>query len=84
MNLTYFSPLLAQMAPEGLLLMRIVGVLGLLILIPTGVLLWRKQDQWFSRCADTPSETSGGLLYGRVQTWLVYLGALHLALWFAL
>lgn len=84
MNLTYVSPIFAQMAPEGLFLLRILGVLALLILIPAGVILWRNQDRWFGRCADTPSETSGGLMYGSMQTWLVYLGALHFALWLAL
>jgi hypothetical protein len=77
-------PFLAKMTPEGLLVMRTIGVIGLLVLIPAGVLLWKKQDEWFGRCSDTPSETSGGLMYGRMHVWVLYIGALHLALWFAL
>lgn len=84
MNMIPFLPFLALMKPEGLLLMRIVGVIGLLVLIPAGFLLWKKQDEWFGRCEDTPSETSGGLMYGRMHVWVLYVGALHLALWFAL
>jgi hypothetical protein len=84
MNMIPFLPFLALMKPEGLLLMRIVGVIGLLVLIPAGFLLWKKQDEWFGRCDDTPSETSGGLMYGRMHVWVLYVGALHLALWFAL
>lgn len=84
MNMIPFLPFLALMKPEGLLLMRIVGVIGLLVLIPAGLLLWKKQDEWFGRCDDTPSETSGGLMYGRMHVWVLYVGALHLALWFAL
>jgi hypothetical protein len=79
-----FIPLLAAMAPEGLLLLRVLGVIATLVLIPVGVILWKNQDRWFGRCEDTPSETSGGLLYGRAQTWLVYVGAVHVALWLAL
>lgn len=84
MNMIPFLPFLALMKPEGLLLMRIVGVIGLLVLIPAGFLLWKKQDEWFGRCDDTPSETSGGLMYGRMHVWVLYVGALHLALWLAL
>jgi hypothetical protein len=84
MNMIPFLPFLALMKPEGLLLMRIVGVIGLLVLIPAGLLLWKKQDEWFGRSEDTPSETSGGLMYGRMHVWVLYVGALHLALWFAL
>ena len=84
MNLIQCFPLLAKMTPEGLLVMRTAGVIGLLVLIPAGVLLWKKQDEWFGRCGDTPSETSGGLMYGRMHVWVLYIGALHLALWFAL
>lgn len=78
-----FTPLFALMAPEGLIGLRIFGVLGLLVIIPLGVLLWRKQDQWFGRCDDTPNETSGSLGYGKAQSWLVYVGAVHLFLWLA-
>jgi hypothetical protein len=49
-----------------------------------GFLLWKKQDEWFGSGDETPSETSGGLMYGRMHVWVLYIGALHLALWFAL
>jgi len=84
MNVIQFLPFLAKMAPENLLLMRIVGVIGLLVLIPLGFLLWKKQDEWFGSGDETPSETSGGLMYGRMHVWVLYIGALHLAIWFAL
>lgn len=82
MNL-HFTPLFALMPAEGMFGLRILGFIGLAVLIPLGVLLWRKQDQWFGRCADTPNETSGSLGYGRAQSWLVYVGAMHLFLWLA-
>lgn len=69
------------MQPEGLFFLKVLGVFLLLVLIPLGVVLWRNQDRWFGRCADTPNETSGSLGYGRAQSWLVYVGAIHLALW---
>lgn len=84
MNPNSSSLLLAAMAPEGLILLRVLGVIALIALIPVGVMLWRNQHRWFGRCADTPSETSGSLGYGRAQTWLVYVGAVHIALWLAL
>ncbi len=75
------TPVLALMAPEGLIGLKILGVLFLIVLIPLGVVLWKNQDRWFGRCTDTPNETSGSLGYGRAQSWLVWVGALHLALW---
>lgn len=72
------------MAPEGLLFLRIVGICGLLLMIPLGILLWKNGDRWFGRCSDVTNETSGSLGYGRAQSWLVYLGAVHLFLWMAL
>ena len=80
----YLTPLFAVMAPEGLVGLKILGGLFLIVLIPLGVMLWRNQDRWFGRCTDTPNETSGSLGYGRAQSWLVYIGALHLALWLVL
>ncbi len=71
------------MSPEGLLGLKVIGVLGLIIIIPAGVILYRNQDRWFGRSSDTPSETSGSLVYGLAQTWLVYVGLLHLMLWLA-
>ena len=84
MDILHFSPLFAVMQPEALLLLRVVGAVVLLIMIPTGVMLYRNQDRWFGRCGDSPNETSGSLGYGRVQSWMAYLGILHLALWLAL
>lgn len=78
------TPVLALMAPEGLFFLKILGVFGLLVMIPLGMLLWKKGDQWFGRCGDVPNETSGSLGYGRAQSWLVYIGAVHLFLWMAL
>ncbi|MES2595712.1 MAG: hypothetical protein V4662_10275 [Verrucomicrobiota bacterium] len=80
----HFSPLLAAMAPEGLLLLRVLAVIALLIMIPFGVMLYKNQDRWFGHTADTATETSGSLGYGRAQAWLLYIGALHLALFIAL
>lgn len=77
------TPVLAAVAPEGLLLIKIVGVLGLLGMIPLGMMLWKNGDRWFGSSHDNPSETSGSLGYGRAQSWLVYLGAVHLFLWMA-
>ncbi|WP_395753394.1 hypothetical protein [Prosthecobacter sp.] len=77
------TPLFAVMSPEGLLGLKVIGVLGLIIIIPAGVILYRNQDRWFGRSSDTPSETSGSLVYGLAQTWLVYVGLLHLMLWLA-
>lgn len=75
------TPLFAVMSPEGLLGLKIIGIIGLLILIPLGILLYRNQDRLFGRSSDAPSENSGSLVYGLAQTWLVYVGLLHLALW---
>ncbi|WP_397386006.1 hypothetical protein [Prosthecobacter sp.] len=78
------APALAVMSPEGLLglkIIGIIGIIGLIILIPLGVLLYRNQDRLFGRSTDTPSETSGSLTYGLAQTWLVYVGLIHLTLW---
>lgn len=77
----YFTPVLATMSPEGLLGLKIIGIIGLIIIIPLGILLYRNQDRLFGRSSDTPSETSGSLTYGLAQTWLVYVGLLHLFLW---
>ncbi len=71
------------MSPEGMLGLKVIGVLGLIAIIPAGVILYRNQDRWFGRSSDTPSETSGSLVYGLAQTWLVYVGLLHLMLWLA-
>lgn len=75
------TPLLATMTSEGQLILKFIGVFGLVALIPAGILLFKNQDRWFGRHNDTPSETSGSLVYGLAQTWLVYVGLLHLALW---
>ncbi len=80
MNL-HLTPLFAVMSPEGLFGLKIIGILGLIVIIPLGVILYRNQDRWFGRSSDTPSETSGSLVYGLAQTWLVYVGLLHLVLW---
>ncbi|WP_395736591.1 hypothetical protein [Prosthecobacter sp.] len=77
------TPLFAVMSPEGMLGLKVIGVLGLIAIIPAGVILYRNQDRWFGRSSDTPSETSGSLVYGLAQTWLVYVGLLHLMLWLA-
>lgn len=77
------TPLLGLMAPEGLIGLRILGALGLLVMIPLGIYLWRNQDRWFGHSTDSSNETSGSLGYGKAQTWLVYIGALHLVLWLA-
>jgi hypothetical protein len=69
------------MSPEGIFGLKIIGILGLIALIPLGIVLFRNQDRWFGRSTDTPSETTGSLTYGLAQTWLVYVGLLHLALW---
>ena len=58
-----------------------IGILGLIVLIPAGVLLFKNQDRWFGRSGDGPSETRGSLTYGLAQTWLVYAGLFHLVLW---
>lgn len=78
------TPLFAVMSPEGLLGLKIIGILGLILIIPLGILLYRNQDRLFGRSSDTPSESSGSLTYGLAQTWLVYVGLLHLFLWLAL
>lgn len=75
------TPLLATMTSEGQLILKFIGVFGLLILIPAGIVLFKNQDRWFGRSSDTPSETSGSLVYGLAQTWLVYAGLMHLMLW---
>ena len=75
------APLFAVMSSEGLFGLKILGILGLIVLIPFGIILFRNQDRWFGRSTDTPSETTGSLTYGLAQTWLVYVGLLHLALW---
>ena len=77
----HLTPLFAVMSPEGLFGLKIIGILGLTLLIPLGVILFRNQSRWFGRSTDTPSETSGSLVYGLAQTWLVYVGLLHLVLW---
>ncbi len=77
----HLTPLFAVMSPEGLFGLKIIGILGLIALIPLGIVLFRNQDRWFGRSTDTPSETTGSLTYGLAQTWLVYVGLLHLALW---
>lgn len=83
MNTTalHLSPILALMPPEGLFFLKVLGVFLLLVLIPVGMMLWRNQERWFGRSSETPNETSGSLGYGAAQSWLVYVGALHLALW---
>lgn len=75
------TPLFAMMTSEGQLILKFVGVFGLTLLIPAGIVLFKNQNSWFGRSSDTPSETSGSLVYGLAQTWLVYVGLLHLALW---
>ncbi|GEP42721.1 hypothetical protein [Brevifollis gellanilyticus] len=80
----HFIPLLAAMAPEGLLLLRVLGALAFVILIPVGFMLFKNQDRWFGHTAEIPTETSGSLGYGRAQAWLLYIGAVHLALFLAL
>lgn len=82
-NILHFSPMLAAMRPDILVFLRVIGLIAFLVLIPVGVLLYRKQDQWFGRYSDSPHETSGSLGYGRMQCWLAYLGFLHLALYVA-
>jgi hypothetical protein len=77
------TPLFAVMSPEGLLGLKVIGVLGLIVMIPLGVILYKNQDRWFGQCEHTPNETSGSLGYGRAQSWLVYVGLLHLVLWLA-
>ncbi len=77
----HLTPLFAMMTAEGQLILKCVGLFGLTLLIPAGVVLYRNQDRWFGRSSDTPSETSGSLVYGLAQTWLVYVGLLHLLLW---
>ena len=76
----HLTPLFAVMSSEGLFGLKIIGILGLIALIPLGIVLFRNQDRWFGRSTDTPSETTGSLTYGLAQTWLVYVGLLHLAL----
>lgn len=75
------APVFAVMSPEGLLGLKIIGIIGLIIIVPLGILLYRNQDRLFGRSSETPSETSGSLTYGLAQTWLVYVGLLHLVLW---
>ena len=77
----HLTPLFAVMSPEGHLGLKIIGIIGLILLIPLGILLYRNQDRLFGRSSDTPSESSGSLTYGLAQTWLVYVGLIHLALW---
>lgn len=77
----YLTPVFAVMSPEGLLGLKIIGIIGLIIIVPLGILLYRNQDRLFGRSSETPSETSGSLTYGLAQTWLVYVGLLHLVLW---
>jgi hypothetical protein len=75
------TPVFAVMSAEGLLGLRIIGIFGLIVIIPLGMLLYRNQDRLFGRSSDAPTETSGSLVYGLAQTWLVYVGLLHLVLW---
>lgn len=79
----HLTPLFAVMSAEGLLGLRIIGIIGLIIIIPLGVVLYRNQDRLFGRSSDAPNETPGSLVYGLAQTWLVYVGLLHLMLWLA-
>jgi hypothetical protein len=69
------TPVFAVMSAEGLLGLRIIGIFGLIVIIPLGVLLYRNQDRLFGRSSDAPT------VYGLAQTWLVYVGLLHLVLW---
>ncbi len=77
----HLTPLIATMTAEGQLILKGVGVFGLILLIPAGIFLFKNQDRLFGRSSDTPSETGGSLTYGLAQTWLVYAGLLHLVLW---
>ncbi|WP_395745635.1 hypothetical protein [Prosthecobacter sp.] len=77
----HLAPLFATMSSEGQLVLKFIGVFGLIVLIPAGILLFKNQNRWFGRSGDTPSETSGSLTYGLAQTWLVYVGLMHLMLW---
>jgi hypothetical protein len=84
MNLQVDSLMIAAMSANGLMVLKLIGILGCLAMAPLGLWLYRNQRRWFGRCADTPSETSGGLYYGQAQAWLIYLGLVHLFLWLAL
>ena len=75
------TPLLATMTAEGQMILKGVGIFGLILLIPAGIVLFKNQDRWFGRSGDGPSETRGSLTYGLAQTWLVYAGLFHLVLW---
>ncbi len=77
----HLTPLYATMTAEGQLILKFVGVFGLILLIPAGIVLFKNQNRWFGRSSDPSSETSGSLTYGLAQTWLVYVGLLHLVLW---
>lgn len=77
----HLTPLIATMTAEGQMILKGVGIFGLILLIPAGILLFKNQDRLFGRSSDTPSETSGSLVYGLAQTWLVYAGLMHLVLW---
>lgn len=83
MDIHHFTPLFAVMQPGAQLMLRIVGIMGFLAMIPLGWVLIKNQDRWFGRSSDSPNETSGSLGYGKLQSWLAYLGVLHLFLWLA-
>ncbi len=75
------TPLFAMMSAEGQMILKGVGIFGLILLIPAGIFLFKNQDRLFGRNSETASETRGSLTYGLAQTWLVYAGLFHLVLW---
>ncbi len=83
MNLEHVT-LLAAMSAEGRFAFKIISLAAVFGTLALGMYFFKNQHIWFGKEADTPSDTSGGREYGRMQTWVLYWGMLAVFIFFAL
>ena len=63
---------------------KVLSILALLGTLALGGVLYKNQHRWFGVDAEVPSDSSGGRDYGRMQTWVFWLGMVIVFAFFAL
>ena len=76
--------LLAAISREDLYPFKVLAWLGLAGMMLVGVYFFKHQHRLFGVDPETPSDTSGGRDYGRMQTWVLWLGMVVVLAFFAL
>ncbi len=78
------AQMLAEMNRELTFPIKIFAIVGLIALIGVGIYFFINEMKYFGRDPETPSDTSGGRDYGRVQTWMCYWGLVIVFAFFAI